>query len=250
MRSVEQFKGLVAKGQGFARPNFYRVILPSVIGGVKFPIVGELLNRGISNLKRTIPAEDINMLCTATNMPGRNLLTHDRRIGMVNKKVAYGYAVEDVTLTFRVLNDFRIKEYFEAWQNSAVTTEYELKYFNDYSEDVVIQALTNSPDADYDKLLRLSYTGLDQGGLATALAGGESVVYTCVLQSAYPTSVLQMNMSDAQADQLVELNVQLSYKDWKRKVSDKKDLRDTLASTIVDFGKDWVQNKVREKLFS
>ena len=59
-----------------------------------------------------------------------------------------------------------------------------------------------------------------------------------------------MNMSDAQADQLVELNVQLSYKDWKRRVSDKKDLRDTIASKIVDFGKDWVQNKVRDKLFS
>jgi hypothetical protein len=245
MRSVEQFKGLVAKGQGFARPNFYRVILPSVIGGVKFPIVGELLNRGISNLKRTIPAEDINMLCTATNMPGRNLLTHDRRIGMVNKKVAYGYAVEDVTLTFRVLNDFRIKEYFEAWQNSAVTTEYELKYFNDYSEDVVIQALTNSPDADYDKLLRLSYAGLDQGGLATALAGGESVVYTCVLQNAYPTQVLQMQMSDAQADQLLELNVQLSYKDWSRKISNKTDFRDSLRNRITDFAID----KVKEKLF-
>jgi len=246
MRSVEQFKGLVGKGQGFARPYFYRVILPSVIGGVKFPIVGELLNRGVSNLKRTIPAEDINMLCTATNMPGRNLLTHDRRIGMVNKKVAYGYAVEDVTLTFRVLNDFRIKEYFEAWQNSAVTTEYELKYFNDYSEDVVIQALTNSPDADYDKLLRLSYTGLDQGGLATALAGGESVVYTCVLQNAYPTQVLQMNMSDAQADQLLELNVQLSYKDWSRKISNKADFRDSLRNRITDFAID----KVKEKLFS
>lgn len=245
MRSVEQFKGLVGKGQGFARPNFYRVILPSVIGGVKFPIVGELLNRGVSNLKRTIPAEDINMLCTATNMPGRNLLTHDRRIGMVNKKVAYGYSVEDVTLTFRVLNDFKIKEYFEAWQNSAVTTEYELKYFNDYSEDVVIQALTNSPDADYDKLLRLSYTGLDQGGLATALAGGESVVYTCVLMNAYPTQVLQMNMSDAQADQLLELNVQLSYKDWSRKPSNKADFRDSLRNRITDFAID----KVKEKIF-
>ena len=234
MRSVDQLKSLVGKGKGFAKPNLYRVILPSVIGGVKLPIIGELINRGTSYLKASIQSEDINMLCTAVNMPGRSIKTHDRTIGMVNRRVAYGFQLEDVTLTFRVLNDYKIKDYFEAWQASAVTRNYELKYFNDYTENVIIQALTNLPSADYDQLLRLSYTGLDKTSLGIALAGGEAVTYTCMLQNAYPTSIQAVNYSDAQADQLVELNVQLSYKDWKQRASTADDLRETIRDRLVN----------------
>jgi hypothetical protein len=254
MNSIENLKGLVGKGQGLARPNLYRVILPSVIGGVGLPIVGELINRGLGKLKSSIQSEDINMLCSAVNMPGRNFSMHERQIGLVRRRVAYGFNVEDITLTFRVLNDYKIKEYFEAWQNTAVKTEetgserYELGYYNDYTHDVIIQGLTNSPDADYDKLLKLSYTGLDRTSIGLALSGGEAVTYTCLLENAYPTSVQAINFSDLQSDQIVELNVQLSYKDWKRKPSNKEDIKETLRNRIVDYSKDFVKSKLKNIL--
>ena len=235
--SVEKIKALVGKGRGFARPNLYRIILPSVVGDTRFklPVVGELLNRGQANIRRTIEPEDINMLCSAVGMPGRQLNTHDRRIGLINQKVAYGFTVEDVNLTFRVLNDFKIKEYFEAWQNSAIKTNYEIAYFNDYTADVVIQSITNNPSGDYDQLLKLSYAGLDAGGIETALAGGQAVAYTCLLQNAYPTNINTMEFSDGNADGLLELQVTLSYKDWKRRPSNREDVRDMIRSNIVDF---------------
>jgi len=243
MNSIEKLKGVVSKGQGFARPNLYRIILPSTVGGSTLPIVGELINRGVSKLKDSIDPQDINMLCSAVNMPGRQLNTHERRIGMINRKVAYGFTIEDITLTFRVLNDYKIKEYFEEWMNSAVTTDYELKYFNDYTADVIIQGLTNDPGADYDKLLRLSQTGLDKTSLGLVLGGGEAVTYTCLLQNAYPTSVAALSYTDAQSE-VLELNVQLSYTDWKRKLSNPDDARQSIRSKIVEFGADFFNSKI------
>jgi len=232
MNSIEQLKGLASKGRGFARPNLYRVILPSVIGGFKLPIVGELLNRGISSAKKTVQPEDINLLCTSTQMPGRTLNTHERRIGMINKKVAYGFTVDEVAMRFRVLNDYNIKEYFEIWQDRAVRRDYQLAYFNDYTENVVIQAITNSPSADYDKLLKLSYAGLDQGGLTTVLAGGEAIVYTCLLENAYPVAIQAIEYGDAQGDALVEITVNFAYKDWKRRFSNRQDLRQQIKGAL------------------
>lgn len=232
MNSIEQLKGLVAKGRGFARPNLYRVILPSIIGGSKLPIVGELINRGISSAKKTLQSEDINLLCTSTQMPGRTLNTHERRIGMINKKVAYGFTVEEVAMRFRVLNDYNIKEYFVSWQNKAVRKNYELAYFNDYTENVVIQAITNSPSADYDKLLKLSYGGLDQGGLTTVLAGGDAVTYTCLLEAAYPVAVQSMEYNDATGDAIQEITVNFVYKDWHQRFSNREDLRQQIKGVL------------------
>jgi len=243
MNSIDNLKGLVAKGKGFARGNLFRIILPSSIGRTPLPIVGELVNRTKAKIADSIVPEDINMLCNAVNIPGRQLSTHDRQIGMVRQRVAYGFVVEDVTLQFRVLNDYKIKEYFEEWQNSAVTTDYELNYFNDYTADVIIQGLTNDPGADYDKLLKLSQAGLDKDSLARVLAGGEAVTYTCLLQNAFPTSVNAISYSDANAE-VVELAVQLSYKDWKRKLSNPDDARQAIRSSIVDFGADFFNKKI------
>ena len=41
----------------------------------------------------------------------------------------------------------------------------------------------------------------------------DQVVYTCVLEKAYPTTVNAVELSDEA--QLLELSVSLSYKNWK-----------------------------------
>lgn len=64
--SVDTFKANIR--QGMAMTNLYRVILPSLPGA---------------------NATQINALCKATNMPGRQILTQDRQMGMKMQKVAY-----------------------------------------------------------------------------------------------------------------------------------------------------------------
>ena len=234
MNSVDKLKGVISEGKGLARANLFRIVLPSRIGGSKLPIFGELLNRAIVAGTGALQSEDINMLCTAQNIPGRAIQMHDYQIGLPRKRVAYGFSIEDVTLAFRVPNDYRIKDYFDQWQDKAVGRNYELRFYKDYTEDVQLQALTKSPSVDYDRLLKLSYAGLDNGSVAQVLFGGDAVTYTINLRQAYPSSVQAIEYSDNNQE-MIQLNVQLSYKDWERRLSNRGDLRRDLKTTAVRF---------------
>ena len=75
---------LLGKADGFLRANLYRVNLPPT-GGVG--------------------SHELNLLCEYVTLPGRQLMSTPRTIGAHNTKIANGFAVEDVTMTFHVLND-------------------------------------------------------------------------------------------------------------------------------------------------
>ena len=79
---VDKLKSIISQKQGIAHQNKFFVELPQ-IGGISL--------------------EDLNLLCRSTSLPGKQILTHERRIGMKFEKVAYGYAVDDVTLSFLIL---------------------------------------------------------------------------------------------------------------------------------------------------
>ena len=110
--SVDQMKSLIGKKGGLAQANLWKVQLP---------------NLGIE------ASYDLNLLCKDVQLPGRQILTQERIIGMKQKKVAYGYAEEDVSMTFYVMNDYGIKEYFDEWQSRIIDFQTkELKYKDDY----------------------------------------------------------------------------------------------------------------------
>jgi hypothetical protein len=152
--------------------------------------------------------------------------------------MAYGYAVDDVTLTFHCLNDMKIRNYFETWQNLAVNQEtQEIGYFNDYTHPVIIQHIkkgTSFPIAKkklYDagkipsslrsRLPRLGPLDLAQGEFDLNLVFGDDITYTLVLDKAYPTTLNAIELSDD--GQLLEVTVQMSYKNWKSKGGDARD---------------------------
>jgi hypothetical protein len=115
---IDEFKSQIGKGGGMAMGNLFKIFLP--------PLTGD--------------AREMNLLCKATSLPGRQILSTERTIGLETSKVAYGHAIEDVTLTFHCLNDMKIRRYFEIWQNLAVNQEtHEVGYFNEYTHPVIIQ---------------------------------------------------------------------------------------------------------------
>jgi hypothetical protein len=84
----------------------------------------------------------MNLLCKDVVLPGRQVTTRERTIGLTTRKMAYGYLIDDVSITFHVLNDYGVKEYFETWQNLAVDQNtYEIGYKKDYSFDVKINQI-------------------------------------------------------------------------------------------------------------
>jgi hypothetical protein len=212
MSSIDQLKALASQKGGMARPNVFRVFLPSMPGAT---------------------AREINLLCKDVSLPGRQILTRERTIGLTRRKIAYGYAQEDVSMTFLCLNDYGIKKYFDVWQNRSVNqTTKEIQYTNDYTFPVKIEQLRKGmslpvyktalniptlPTSIQNRLPSVQLGGfnldLAQGEFSSDFITGDDVVYSVTLEDAFPTTMNAIQLNNEQ-DGLVELNIQLSYTNW------------------------------------
>jgi len=226
--SVDEFKALVSKDKGLAMANLYMVTLPSLEGAI------------MANGQRITgyDAREINLLCSATSLPGRQILSTDRQIGMTMQKIAYGYAVPDVNLTFNVTNSYKIRTYFERWQQLAVSNNapYELGFNKNYVKPVTIHQLRKgdkinllSLDLGFDLNLPSQLTdalptwevagfGVDLGDLAggnlkLSKESESNIIYSCTLEDAYPTTLGEIALNN-QPDTPIEFSVSLSYLNW------------------------------------
>lgn len=195
--SIDEFKGIVGSKRGFAAPNIYRVFLPSFAG---------------------VGSREIDVLCTGVNMPGRQIMTTEKRIGVVFEKVANNQAYDDINMSFHVLNDYGIRKYFEAWQNLALDQDtYTLGYKSDYARTVRIQQLRKGFSLPLYQSPFLKWDFLGGGTLDLDIdinIRSQDIVYECTLIDAFPTTMDLLQLGDGQNDQTLQLNVQISYKNW------------------------------------
>lgn len=198
--SIEQLKGTVSAKMGFAAPNLYRVFLPS------FAKLG---------------SREVDVLCTSVNMPGRQIMTIDKKIGTIFEKIAYDQAYDDINLSFYVLNDYGIRNYFEAWQNLAIDQEtYTVGYKSDYAHNIRIQQLRKMPyQGERDPKLNVDFDlGITSAGLGIDVditLRQENVIHEIELIDAFPTTMDLLQLGNDLNDQVLQLNVQLSYKNWR-----------------------------------
>lgn len=201
MASVDELKAIASVKLGFARPNNYLVTLPD-LGGVS--------------------SRELNVLCRSTALPAKQVLTTERRIGMEMQKVAYGYAVPDVSMTFYCMNDYGVKKYFDEWRAITVGEEIgELKYKNDYAKTVTIHQL-RKPLVGLSKAL---------GPLRANVGIGGGSVYSVELREAFPTTVSAIQLNN-DLDGLVELTVEMSYTNWYTAEAQQNFLNASLSSPI------------------
>ena len=231
VESIDRFKSLISNKNGVARSNLFRVKLPSIPGAT---------------------SEEMNILCKDVQLPGRQILTNERRVGMELAKVPYGYAVTDVSLTFHVLNDYGVKEYFETWQNLAVNqNRYEVGYQKStigspgYARDVTIEQFRKVPrlprrftnQLRQEQGLQQFLPKLSDLEIARQVFGvsdeiSDLVVYKCRLKDAFPTSLNAIQLNN-ELDGVVELNIQLSYTNWDSPfVLSPSNIKDAFTSTI------------------
>lgn len=180
--SPDTFKSLLQQQKGFASANQYEVELPQI----------NSLRKVSGGRPSQHDAETLRLTCSAINLPGRQLLTYDRQIGMELLKVGYGYANPDVTLTFQLTNTYEVKRYFDEWQDCVVSREppYEAGFFDNYAaKSVKIWQKTR------DKYLH------------------QTPIYGVELQKCYPTTMNDISFSN-ELDAISELTVSFSYKNW------------------------------------
>ncbi len=191
--SVDQMKSLIGKKGGLAQANLWKVQLP---------------NLGIE------ASYDLNLLCKDVQLPGRQILTQERIIGMKQKKVAYGYAEEDVSMTFYVMNDYGIKEYFDEWQSRIIDFQTkELKYKDDYVFDIEITQLQKKKRNGLSVNFEIDFTANNLADLFDFSIISDIEVYKCKLIRAFPTTINALQLNSEQ-NGLLELNIQFSYDDW------------------------------------
>ena len=201
--TIEDLKALVNTKLGFARPNKFLVTLPTVGvgGGLLAGIIG-----AFSGIGGGASPRELNILCSNVTMPGKQILTNDRRIGMEFQKVAYGYAVDDVTMTFYLMNDYGVKDYFDSWRSTILDEEgQESNYKNEYAKTVTIHQL-RQPLKGFSKQL---------GPIRFNAGLGGGSVYSVNLIEAFPIAASAIELNN-DLDGLVQLTVTFAYTNWRR----------------------------------
>ena len=211
MASIEELKGAVTSGSGFAIPSLFKVILPAIPGA-------------------SIDGSGLNLICKSVELPGRQISSVDYQTGTATRKIANGYIVPDINLTFYCMNDHKVTRYFDEWQRLAHNPEdYYVGYFDDYGKDVTIEQLQKGagfsafkkqlgfmdkiPQSIKNRLPDLGIIDFSSGEIDITLGSKDKSVRKVKLEKAYPTSVNAITLGNEQ-EGITELTVQLSFKDW------------------------------------
>ena len=209
MAGIEDLKSRLVLKHGMAFANQFSVELPTTINSKEL---------------KGIDARTANILCKNVTMPGKQILTADRTIGIFNEKIVNGFAVDDVTISFYVLNDYGIKKYFDSWRSCMIDEKFNSKtvgdvaYKNEYQGVVKIHQLRKP----------IFRTGFDLGPISVDLDLFASSIYSVELIDAFPTTINSIELSN-DADGLVEVSVQFSFTNWEV-IVDKRGLADLSVS--------------------
>lgn len=182
---TDTLRSLINDQRGIASQNRFSVILPSLSGTPK---------PGGGNATDPIPPREMNLLCTAARIPGKNFSLLDRQIGMEPIKVVNGYSSSDVSLTFYLTNDYSARKYFQEWSECIVSPSppYSAGFHADYAKSVtVIQ--------------------LDKGNLN--VPDGEKV-YEVELVKAYPTTITEVELNNQAQGAALELTVSFVFSNY------------------------------------
>lgn len=201
MAGIEELKGKIISKNGMAFSNQFSVELPDTVGKTRITKL-----KGID--KRTA-----NILCKTVSMPGKQIATIDRQIGIYNEKVVNGFAVDDVTMTFYALNDYGIRKYFDNWRSvmigdsktmaSGGMQNGEIAYKSDYVASVKIHQLSKPQ-------VRV---GFDLGPLNVDFDLLGNSIYSVELIDAFPTTISSIELGN-DLDSLVEVSVTFSFTNW------------------------------------
>lgn len=208
--SIEEFKANVSQGGGFAKPNLYYVQLPTIAG---------------------ISPYNIGLLTQEVDLPTRQLTTVERNIGIVKQQVSYGYVNQGIAMTFRVLNNHGVREYFENWHRYVLGEygsnegHYGARYANEYVKTITIYQLERGVSfpffsKQFDKKIGPFNINLD---IDIDIKKSGFAKYRWDITRAFPLSVTHGALGDVETG-ISTLQVAFEYKDFKgRKMDTNKD---------------------------
>lgn len=137
---------------------------------------------------------DLTFRCEATDLPGRNIqTTENATIYGVPIKIAYAANYAEIPMAVILSEDYREKEFFEAWQDKMVGNHrngemsqsmFDLGYYKDYIGTFQIRCF--SPTGE--------------------------LTYSLSLRDAYPVSIGPVNLSWDQGNSIAKLPISIAYR--------------------------------------
>ena len=177
---TENLRGLLNAQNGIASNNRYKVFLPQI---------NNIPKPGGGNADFTGDTRDLSNLCTSAVIPGKQIITVDRQIGIEPIKVGIGHTLPEVSLTFYLTGTYSAREYWQEWMETIVSPQppFTAGYHAEYSQQVTIEQI--------DKL--------------------DAKIYGVKLTKAYPTNLSEIQLNNQAQGAALELTVQLSYSNYE-----------------------------------
>lgn len=207
--TIDEFKSVVNNGGGFTKGNLFYVKFPTIQG---------------------INAYDLGLLCSDVALPTRQMNSIERDIGVIKQQVVYGFTNPSVSMTFRVLNDQKVREYFERWQQYILPTydegeaRLEARFPDQYVAPIHIYQLKRAQSfplfsKQFDVKLGPINLNLD---IDLDIGQVEPIAsYHWHLDRAYPISQASSNLSEGDGE-ISTVTVEFAYKSWRAEQLDGK----------------------------
>lgn len=133
--SAKQLSAFTAelRSRNISRPNLYYIelTLPPLL----------MRNRGDSNI------DLVSMWCHMAQTPQTTILTQDNHIEAgVRRKYAYDQDYQNLTLSFYVDQDYKIKQFFDQWKSIIVPQNRNFGYPDDYTANSLNLYIINQED--------------------------------------------------------------------------------------------------------
>jgi hypothetical protein len=172
--SLKQFQTEV-RVRGLAKQNRFEIQMPTPNA------LGSKITQNESRM--------INMFCETTSLPTQTIGVRAQRIygPAYPRPVSTDYGGDGIALTFLVDQSMDIKNFFDAWLSMIVDPhQYFVHYQSDYIVPIRISQLDNK----------------------------DRVVYSVVLEDAFPRSVQMLEVNNTAQNSVHKLTVNFVYRRW------------------------------------
>lgn len=135
MGPIEQLKGEITT-RGLANPNRFKAFFD-----VPQYVIDEVTDMNTRSL---------NILCESISFPGKQIESIDYSMYRNLLKMPSGYMNDELSVTFRLTEDFLVKRVFERWQAGIIDQKtYKARYLDEYVKDLIFIHEDKQDDARY-----------------------------------------------------------------------------------------------------
>jgi hypothetical protein len=140
-------------------------------------------------------SERLLIACEESDVPGTSISVAERNEYQNTKKIPFGFFMEDVSMTFRVSDDYAERKFFESWRNLIINPETRnFAYYDDIVSEVNIR--------HYDHKLK-------------------AVRHDITLKEAFPFSILPLAAAQSGETPYYRQTIGWKYRTWESNLETK-----------------------------